>query len=700
MSFALVNSGIAKDKFIRYSSIAIFSLATLSAAAFWPGAAMAGDRAVVKGDVVNLRAAPTTGSAMVGRALQGESLDVLGKEGDWYRVSKNGSACWVAGWLVDIAQAQQGGSAAGQAVIKGDVVNLRAAPSTGGAIVGRALQGESLDMLGKEGDWYQVGRNGVTCWVAGWLVEIKQGIPSRGADPAPNPSGQASGSVEITANGVNIRSGPGTSYGILGRAGSGDTYQLLEKSGDWCKVALGSGSGWVYSQYAKISAAPAGDQGAGAGWAVVSESDVNIRTGPGTTYQVVSRASRGQRLMVADRSSDWYKVVLDNGNTGWVVSWLVDVDGNSAGEQPAGQSNSSSQSGTGGQSNPGGGAIVPVQPPAPAPTPQNNGGTGGANSSGDSKPGNSSPPQASPGPKSAALKAVTAKLEGGNTVITVETDKIPIKYSVNSLPGPDRLIIDLSGLQPGGVPGDISFSSPLASGVRVGWFGKNPDVTRVVVDLKSPAKYEKQLSSDGSRLRIVLSPRTGRSLAGVKIVLDPGHGGADPGASGPSGLKEKDVNLDISLRVAQYLKKQGAVVTLTRTVDTAVELLERPNFTVRSGSDLFVCIHSNANPNPTAGGTSTYFLRDPEQGNDQAKYEGMFLARALQSALTGNLGRRNIGVLQANYAVLTRSKVPAALVEVAFLTNPEEEKLLGDSGFRDRAASAIARGIADYLAGK
>jgi N-acetylmuramoyl-L-alanine amidase len=195
-------------------------------------------------------------------------------------------------------------------------------------------------------------------------------------------------------------------------------------------------------------------------------------------------------------------------------------------------------------------------------------------------------------------------------------------------------------------------------------------------------------------------PRVARPLSGATIVLDPGHGGSDPGAIGPSGLKEKDVNLDISLKAAQYLRKEGAKVILTRTGDSYVDLTERPNVASRNGAALFVSIHSNANPSGAMKGTTTYFLQDAVQGMDQVRFESMYLAKNLQTSLVQALKRPDRGVLKANFLVLVKSSVPAALVEVAYLSNSEEEKMLRDGAFQDKAAQAIAKGIADFLAAR
>ncbi|MCL6611118.1 MAG: N-acetylmuramoyl-L-alanine amidase [Peptococcaceae bacterium] len=663
----LADNGNKGKKTVFCGSLALFFLVCFTLL-INPPAALA-DQAVVKEDLVNLRASPGTGSGIVGKAVKGETLEVLGREGDWLKVSRNGLACWVAGWLVEVRQssAAAAGPVAGQAVVKEDLVNLRAAPGTGSGIVGKAAKGETLEVLGREGDWLKVSRNGLACWVAGWLVEYKQGSTSGNPVQASPPAGgSASFTAEITGDGVNVRGGPGTSYNIVGQASKGDKYSLLDKSGDWYKISLGGGSGWVYGQYVKVlgeSSSP--PTAVVSGWAVINGTGVNIRKGPGTNYQVVTRADLGDRFLLADRSADWYKIILDNGNPGWVASWLVKVENSPAGgdSRPA-------------EENPVSRAYNRVVPP-PSP-----------------------PAKGDDNVQPDVLKSVSARVEGGNTVVTVEAGKGPVSSEIIPLTGPERLVIDLKGVQPGQALKDIQVSSPLAGGIRVGWLSKDPCVTRIVVDLKDRVNYEKSLSSDGRRLQVVIKPRVARSLKGARIILDPGHGGSDPGASGPTGLKEKDVNLDIALKAAGYLRKEGATVILTRTGDSYVDLAGRPNAAGNKGADLFVSIHSNANPSSGVSGTSTYYLRNADQETEQVRFEGMYLAKYLQSSLVSALKRTDKGVLQADFVVLVKSKVPAALVEVAYISNPEEERMLRDEAFRDRAAQALVRGISDYLAGK
>jgi N-acetylmuramoyl-L-alanine amidase len=211
------------------------------------------------------------------------------------------------------------------------------------------------------------------------------------------------------------------------------------------------------------------------------------------------------------------------------------------------------------------------------------------------------------------------------------------------------------------------------------------------------------------------------------IYLDAGHGGEDPGAHGPRRLKEKDVCLDIVLRLRDELKRQqpDLNVYLTRSRDEFITLRDRTELANRAddgrGADLFISIHNNAARDKKSHGTQVFFYdsqtsdraaadlvaREEEDANqldilftDLAKSlvrdQSIRFGDYVQGELTKELKLKKRALSYAPFYVLARTKMPAILVEVAFITNPSEEKLLGSADFRDQVASAISRGVRDY----
>lgn len=182
----------------------------------------------------------------------------------------------------------------------------------------------------------------------------------------------------------------------------------------------------------------------------------------------------------------------------------------------------------------------------------------------------------------------------------------------------------------------------------------------------------------------------------TKVCLDAGHGVKDPGAVGPIGLKEKDVVLAVSLKTGRKLKNSGIEVVYTRVNDNPdfprdeqQNLARRVSIANTSRVDCFISIHCNSATNKTAHGTETYCV--------QLGYNAEKLARAIQTEVVRATGLSNRGVKTANFYVLEYTQMPAALIELAFISNPNEEKLLADEGFQDEVAGAIAKGICNYL---
>ena len=192
--------------------------------------------------------------------------------------------------------------------------------------------------------------------------------------------------------------------------------------------------------------------------------------------------------------------------------------------------------------------------------------------------------------------------------------------------------------------------------------------------------------------------RTGGGIKDKIITLDPGHGGSDPGAIGASGLKEKQITLEISMRVKELLEKEGAKVYMTRTTDKDVyapnasdraELQARVNVAEKHNSDLFLSLHINSSVNKSVGGFSSYYY--PKTDND------LKIAKTIQDKFAKNFGVDNLGVRQANFYVVKRCSMPATLLEMCFISNPKEEKLMKSKWFQKKTARLIVEGVKNYF---
>jgi N-acetylmuramoyl-L-alanine amidase len=184
------------------------------------------------------------------------------------------------------------------------------------------------------------------------------------------------------------------------------------------------------------------------------------------------------------------------------------------------------------------------------------------------------------------------------------------------------------------------------------------------------------------------------------VVIDPGHGGNDPGALGYENrkvvLKEKDVNLDIALRVKRMLEAAGVSLYMIRTGDVAVPLYDRQDTANSLRASLYVSIHNNSNPSSSPHGTEVHYhgQNDPPRDGISA----MVLAENLQKTLASNLGLQNRGTkVSPSLAVLRRTAMPAVIIEGAFMSNPNDLKYMKNDEFREKYAVSVAKCVIEAL---
>ncbi len=214
------------------------------------------------------------------------------------------------------------------------------------------------------------------------------------------------------------------------------------------------------------------------------------------------------------------------------------------------------------------------------------------------------------------------------------------------------------------------------------------------------------------------------------IVIDPGHGGKDPGAKGYSGVKEKNVVLDIGKRLKELLSEAGLKVIMTRDKDEFISLNERTEIASKAGADLFVSIHANSNPVRRTHGIEVYYVKTHDkrdldeiqrQINERLFFrtlnaapnrtvqaivsdmmyenkiaESCRLAMRLVHNISSDIEIPNRGARHARYFVVRNTLMPAVLIETGFLTNRQEEKKLNSSEYREKLAESIARSILAY----
>ena len=338
----------------------------------------------------------------------------------------------------------------------------------------------------------------------------------------------------------------------------------------------------------------------------------------------------------------------------------------------------------------------------------------------------------------------------------------PVQYDSARISAPERIYFDLHNAR---LSQSVAQKTAPAQDGLLKWVRaaqNTDDVVRLVLDADKAKSYSAQLLSDPYRLVIdvhaqaapegtarqdpagaALAVSSGESRPSLthelglkisRIAIDPGHGGFDTGAMGPHGLMEKNLCLDVALRLGQLIRQNipGAQVIYTRTTDTYVSLEDRTAIANRAGADLFISIHANSSDSASARGVETYYLSllaSPESmklatrenafaqsslhdlpelvqtiARNAKIAESKLFAEDIQNALASRLqlvsrGETNRGVKRAPFVVLTGANMPAVLSEISFISNASDESLLLDSNQRQRVAESLYRGIATYLDG-
>lgn len=193
-----------------------------------------------------------------------------------------------------------------------------------------------------------------------------------------------------------------------------------------------------------------------------------------------------------------------------------------------------------------------------------------------------------------------------------------------------------------------------------------------------------------------------KKISGRTIVIDAGHGGIDPGAVSAKGILEKEITLKIAQELESLLQKAAVYVVMIRNADYDLadssesnllkrkrqDLMQRVFIAEQANADLYLSIHANYFPAPRWSGAQTFYL--------EGCVEGKKLAEAIQTELVRHLGPNNRVAQTGNFRVLRDTTMPAALVEVGFLSNPQEAEFLSQSNYQQQVASAIFDGILLY----
>ncbi|MFW5809197.1 MAG: N-acetylmuramoyl-L-alanine amidase [Halanaerobium sp.] len=271
-------------------------------------------------------------------------------------------------------------------------------------------------------------------------------------------------------------------------------------------------------------------------------------------------------------------------------------------------------------------------------------------------------------------------------------------YEVKKFNYPDRIVVDFKNTLNNLEKLDTIEKSSLIKDIRSSNYQlEDKKVTRLVFELNDYYSHEVESYQDQHGIKIALAKdylneemEEEKEIGSHLIIVDAGHGGFDPGAIGVTGLEEKIPNLAIAKEIASILADNEQEVLLTREKDEFHSLQQRVKFANDREADLFVSIHANSFNKSQTSGVETYYNQNEDDQN-------RFLAEKIHDKLGRGLDIFDRGIKESNFYVIKYTEMPSALVEVAFLSNEKEEKLLKTKDFQHQAASLIVDGILDYL---
>lgn len=610
---------------------------------------------VVVSTVLNVRSTPDIRSDnVVGQAHNGAVYPVLFTQDSWYRIDFHGTLGWIHADYTRPFETAAPPSAPEDKpaevptrtvtrvrvdVSYGSSLNVRSAPW--GSVVGKLSRGDTLPYLGTEGEWYRVEYAAAAAYVhRDWTSLVT--VTEVDMDKVEARRGRVNSAV------VNVRSTPVVTQDNANRITQvtfGNEYDIIKTQDDWYQIRLDDGRlGWIIQramdlvdQYGNVISREGTDVASRTRVMIVGSDNVNIRSGPSASHEVVGKAQTGDVYEILEIRGDWNKVLLSNLGEGYIAAWLGETRTEIKFE-------------------------------------------GQLDSPADGPP------------------AVIRVSADGSDRLLAQAGR-DLCYKVFVLNDPARAMVQFYGARlEADHPREITFSGGRLARVTLQQQGE--DQVRMILTFRAAASLA--VTGDArDKQRAVRFQVQDAPLAGRTVMIDPGHGtyrhngNFDVGAVSPSGFYEYIAAGEISREVQNRLVALGATVLMTHdaTRRVTLDLDDRVQLANAAMPDIFVSIHSDSLPtNPLASGMAAYYYNS--NGHISEK---VALATALVDNLSLYTARANNGIKRQTFRVIRYTNMPSVLLEVGFLSNPTEERLLQTSSFRSLAAEGIVQGILEYF---
>ncbi|MRX71383.1 SH3 domain-containing protein [Bacillus lacus] len=533
----------------------------------------------------------------------------------------------------------------GSLTIAAENVHVRSGPGTSYSLIAKVEKGREYAVVERKQNWTKIRlSSGKSGWVANWLTS--------------SPRGQEQ-YVQTAADDLRIRSGAGSKYDVIGTLAKGRKAKVLNRQGDWVKVAQGGTEGWVAAEYVnlgKTAAEPISVQST----ATVNASSLNIRQAPDTASSIEGSAARNETVQVLAQNGEWSQIKKGNSISGWVLTKYL--SSGKAGEK----------------------------------LPENSTGQSGKVTAGGLKVRESS---------SLSGKVKFTLPKGAKvTVLDSSGDWLYIEHDGNKgwTAGWYVSTSSSSKVQP-----EINTVTITGSGTNI---RKGPDTSSSIAHIAAAGETFSVLGKDGDWLKVELpqggagfvaswvignsqpketaaAKNSSPGLSSKTIVIDPGHGGRDGGAVGTRGTLEKDLTLKTAKLVYDKLKASGADVHLTRSQDTYISLPARAAASHYRNADAFISIHYDSSTDSRVHGLTTYYYSAADKP----------LASSIHNQLVKRTSSKSLGIRHGDFHVIRENNRPSVLLELGFLSNPNEELSIHSASYQEQVSQAIYYGLTGYL---
>ncbi|MDF2858344.1 MAG: N-acetylmuramoyl-L-alanine amidase [Neobacillus sp.] len=552
---------------------------------------------------------------------------------------------------------EKGFAAGGTITIIEETVNVRNGPGLSYQLVKKVKNGEKYTIIKEQDNWIEIQlSNGETGWVANWVV-------TKNSDSASKPAkGSMKASAVATEDQLRVRSGPGTSFRIIGLLGKGQAFTVLAENENWLKVQTDFGEGWVTREYVLLenSQDSTKKETKETTTGIVNEL-LNVRNQPSTSSTIVGKLSKGQTITIYSKKGNWLEIQFAN-QKAWISADYVQIGGTN---------------------------VKTDKPPS--------GITGVVTASSLNVRSNYS-----------LNSSIVGKITKGQRFSIIEEDNnwIKIEYQPGKFGwaaswyfNKDQSNANLSSKD--------SKITILHNGTNI---RKSPTVESEVLHRANEGETYSVNKVENNWYEITLGNGSSGFVAGwivstngsgpiiekqgvesylkyKTIVIDPGHGGIDNGATGTNGTHEKELTLRTAQLLYDKLKSAGANVILTRSNDSYLPLPSRVRTAGVHQADAFISLHYDSNLDRSIRGMTGYYYHSYQKE----------LADYLYHSTNEHTRLKSRGVRQGDYHVIRENNHKSVLMELGYISNPEEALTLNSSQFQENAATGLYNGLARFF---